>query len=1615
MDLEITAIMGDGHEQQARTFIFVGVQGNPEAVAVALIDTGAEVDAVVSRKWLERLKPDWAGMGTGPQLTVCGQGRLHTLGVQDIQLMVAGLNRYGENAFAILPAVHACVIAEELGQYQVLIGAKFLQRIEAQIDCARRCVVIGGRDDDSRITVPLAEPQLGLIATSTGSDLGPDPSEVAHELNWRVAYMQQALSDLNMEGLRKLREARWRKRRVIQTDRAASLDQDVAAINLDDVATRVEQEEAKRKELLLEAVSAEELERMRVVAEGWAQKVCNLAETIALEENEGIRQLDADQRQQLAEIFREAALQLCSASKVPRKPMSPLPVHVTLELTTESPNPTKEGAARTLSEDKRRAAVEQADILETAGLIERINNPDWIHAVVMARKPDGRFRFAIDYRPLNRSLRRHVYPLPEVDGLLRRLAQHKIYSVYDLSDAFWHLELEESDRHLTGFHVPGRGTYVWKVLPMGIQPATAAWQANMERVFAPLIGRGIEVFVDDIVLYADSAESLLELTREAHALMKKYDLRIGHKKAQLFKTEINFLGHRVRHGQIMILPEHQRAILEFPRPTTVEEMQRFLGLANYMRKFVPRMGEMTAQLVLLCAEQENPSEADKNRISNQHRKLQWNADAEKSFEDLRQTLAAPPVLTIPNMSKLDGRLRIESDACTETGGRPGGVGGTVWWRDDEGEWRLVIAHSRILQPAERKYAPVEVELLGVLDILRRADWLLGKASNVEVLTDHQALTFIAKIGGVEHGRHARWAARLLQHDLYVKYRPGSENTVNDALSRAPVQDLLRGGSLQQIATLEEKRAEMKELLAAEPANHYDVAFVDFPWTHESDPRQRYFRRMPNDAWAELGLQRVLSADAIVFIAVPDCLLPEGLKAVKALGLRFHRTIQWQKTSRTNSERWPQCGWEHVIIASRGKVDTLLQQGANKLDGAVLAATQQPGRKPEQLFELMEAMVRQGTKKIELFARRQRDGWTALGDEVDKFGGLQIAAVDDHIPVISWLHYARSGWDIALLDRIIGVLKGDEARLRWRQPTKEERRKVKQWHARHAATLQWRPQSVTRRDVRRFLADFPNVEPILMVKDEAKDWKWALWVDVADADDELFVPSMLCNEKYRLGREDQEGTEALLRMIHDVDLGHAGITRTLARLHQSAWQIPGEVGEIVRRYIAECEICQRHKPDHPRRAHASSEVRDMPAIFGHRLHVDLFGPNNRGEYVVSMTDAATRWPMARVLTDKTAASVAKAIHEDWLCIFGPPKELVTDQGAEFESTLIQELCAANGVDKLRTTPYHPQANGLEERAHRTIKGTMRRIADQLGLEGDWRTLLPLALRALRSARNRTTGSSPARLVLGQDLPLIKDLYDGEVLADARARQLVDVVVQGDDQARRELDALAQKRVKEAQLAAQIAWKIAIKSIDEASHNQRLEAAEELYPELVPGGYCRIYLETAATGEAGSRWSEVYRIVEKLRGVSVCLAAARDPLRRTVQSCMRVKPVRLADDDRIAFDELWNETQAQIVDAHELRKEAAKATWAGRDEAGGEGFEEVDKILEHRGSAKNAEVLVRWASGEETWEKKQAMKRQVPALVAEYDRAIQRESRARVDRNADIDNQRDRPPRRGRSGL
>ena len=158
-----------------------------------------------------------------------------------------------------------------------------------------------------------------------------------------------------------------------------------------------------------------------------------------------------------------------------------------------------------------------------------------------------------------------------------------------------------------------------------------------------------------------------------------------------------------------------------------------------------------------------------------------------------------------------------------------------------------------------------------------------------------------------------------------------------------------------------------------------------------------------------------------------------------------------------------------------------------------------------------------------------------------------------------------------------------------------------------------------------------------------------------------------------------------------------------------------------------------------------------------IHVDIAGPLPVSEgfsYVFTIIDRTTRWLEAVPLTTITAAACASALLRHWVCRFGVPADVTTDQGRQFTSSLWAELTRLLGISSLRTTAYHPQANGMVERIHRVLK---ERLMARSPL-ADWMVHLPLVLLGVRTSVRQDSSWCPAELVYGATLRL-----PGEFLA------------------------------------------------------------------------------------------------------------------------------------------------------------------------------------------------------------------------------------------------------------
>ncbi|KAJ8369446.1 hypothetical protein SKAU_G00094740 [Synaphobranchus kaupii] len=233
---------------------------------------------------------------------------------------------------------------------------------------------------------------------------------------------------------------------------------------------------------------------------------------------------------------------------------------------------------------------------------------------------------------------------------------------------------------------------------------------------------------------------------------------------------------------------------------------------------------------------------------------------------------------------------------------------------------------------------------------------------------------------------------------------------------------------------------------------------------------------------------------------------------------------------------------------------------------------------------------------------------------------------------------------------------------------------------------------------------------------------------------------------------------VLRLVHgSVGAGHFGNNKTLHRL-RGKFHWPG-CRHDIKLHVHWCDSCTAQKgPNQRSRAPLQQHLVGAPM---ERVGVDVLGPfpvtDSGNHYILVAMDYFTKWPEAFAVPDQSAATMAERLVEEMFTRFGAPAELHSDQGCNFESQLLVEVCKRLGVTKTRTTPLHPQSDGLVERFNRTLATQLAILASQH--QRDWDRHLPLVLWAYRSAVQESSQLTPAALMFGRELRTPMDLVFG----------------------------------------------------------------------------------------------------------------------------------------------------------------------------------------------------------------------------------------------------------------
>ncbi|KFD63429.1 hypothetical protein M514_24355 [Trichuris suis] len=254
-------------------------------------------------------------------------------------------------------------------------------------------------------------------------------------------------------------------------------------------------------------------------------------------------------------------------------------------------------------------------------IIEPSNSP-WAAGIVPVRKKDGSIRLCVDYRKLNEVSRRNAYPIPRVDETLEALAGARYFSTIDLLSGYWQVELTDAAKEKTTF-INHDGLFQFNVMPFGLTGAPATFQRLIERVLAGLKWSTCLVYLDDIIVFSRTAEEHIEHFAQVFIRPQEAGLKVNSRKCKLFCKEVCYLGHIVSEKGIepdLSLTEKMRT---YPVPKCLTEVQRFLEMASYYRKFIKNFAAIAKPL---------------HQLTEKRKPFEWSLECTEAFHKLRAAL-----------------------------------------------------------------------------------------------------------------------------------------------------------------------------------------------------------------------------------------------------------------------------------------------------------------------------------------------------------------------------------------------------------------------------------------------------------------------------------------------------------------------------------------------------------------------------------------------------------------------------------------------------------------------------------------------------------------------------------------------------------------------------------------------------------------------------------------------------------------------------------------------------------------------------------------------------------------------------------------------------------------
>src|SRR5208282_3764925 len=307
-----------------------------------------------------------------------------------------------------------------------------------------------------------------------------------------------------------------------------------------------------------------------------------------------------------------------------------------------------------------------------------------------------------------------------------------------------------------------RGLFEPTVMFFGMCNSPATFQAMMDSIFKDMIeGTLVIVYMDDILIFAQTQEELERITRMVLQRLRDNDLFLKPKKCEFNKTKMEYLGLVIQEGQLSMDPIKVKGLLDWPTPTTVKQVRSFLGFGNFYRRFIKKFSELALPL---------------NNLLKKNTEFVWTEDCQKAFDMLKKRFTEEPVLMMLDQTR---PFQIESDASKYASGA------VLTQMDCNGDRHPVAFMSQTFTDTKRRYEIYDRELLGIIRALKEwRHYIQGSGHTTLIHRDHKNLTYFRQTQKLSD-RQARWSLFLSEFDIKLQHLPGNKMILSDALSRRP--------------------------------------------------------------------------------------------------------------------------------------------------------------------------------------------------------------------------------------------------------------------------------------------------------------------------------------------------------------------------------------------------------------------------------------------------------------------------------------------------------------------------------------------------------------------------------------------------------------------------------------------------------------------------------------------------------------------------------------------------------------------------------------------------------------------------------------------------------------